>query len=345
MRWLRQLGRGATAEAWLVSRFGRLSVAKKGDPELLSREARLAAPLRHRNIARVHGMRDGVLFMEYVDGCDLRTLLKNLDRAPAGFAAFVVAEVCRALDHAHQRGLIHRDVSPANILVSRRGAVKLTDFGVARDEAGNGTNTGSLRGNLAYMSPEQLDGQKVDLRADLFAAGVVLHECARVKRLWKGLDLVTMKAARSQPIPPLEDATLDAICKKALAAEFGSAGEMARALEQKEFGRKELAALVPARDEPSRVTRTQAPTRKRRYLLVAVAAVAIASAVALLPREKKLAPALLPPVEAHREQQIIVIDGPQPQKRPHPRAEKPEKIEKKSAPHLSEGQLLDPFHR
>jgi eukaryotic-like serine/threonine-protein kinase len=345
MRLLRQLGRGATSEAWLARSRFRTRVVKRLHPELaqdarmvarLEHEARLASRLRHRNLARVHGARDGALIMEYVDGCDLRALLRRLESPVPGLGAYVVAEVCRGLAYLHVRGLVHRDVSPANIFISRKGEVKLGDFGLLRDEEGLDTRTGSLRGNLAYMSPEQLDGKSVDGRADVFACGVVLHECTRLRRLWKALDPAAMRAARKEPIPPLDDPALEALCGRALAQEL-TAAELAGALKS-DFSRAQLAALVPPPpSEPSRITRTQAPPRRRRYLLVALAAVPIAAALAW--PSKKPAPVIA--AAPAPERQIIVVDGPKPQPAPPVRHATPPKPKAG----LAEGKLLDPFRK
>src|SRR5207237_5444329 len=120
-------------------------------------------------------------------------------------------------------------------------------------------------GTLGYMSPEQLDGQVVDGRADVFACGVVLHECVRLKRLWKALDVPAMKAARAQPIPPLDEH--DDLCKRALAQEI-TAADLSRM--ETNFSRAQLAALVPPPppwEDPARITRTLAPPRRRRSRL------------------------------------------------------------------------------
>src|SRR5439155_25365206 len=135
----------------------------------------LTAELDHRNLVRTLGFEelDGeyLLVLELVRGRDLRALLRDhapLGPPPPGVGAFIVAEVCRGLAHAHARGLVHRDVTPSNILVSDDGAVKLSDFGLGRALASPErlTRTGVLVGSLPYMAPEQLAGGEVDARAD-----------------------------------------------------------------------------------------------------------------------------------------------------------------------------------
>jgi hypothetical protein len=177
----------------------------------------------------------------------------------------------------------------------------------------------------------------VDGRADVFACGVVLHECTRTKRLWKALDPAAMKAARAQPIPPLDDAGLDAICRRALAQEL-TAAQLAEAL-RTDFSRKQLAALVPPKpEEPSRITRTQAPPRRRRYVLAAgVVAIAAVAGVTLRPK-----PAPPPAIAAAiPERHIIVVDGPARQPPPPPAR----RAHGKPAAGLAEGKLLDPFRK
>ncbi|MEX1367794.1 MAG: protein kinase [Nannocystaceae bacterium] len=166
------------------------------EPELiegLTREAKLAQHLQHGNIVQVFdfGAQDGQPFvvMEHVDGCSLHELQRDLARRgePMGLgeALFVVEELAAALRYAHgladeqgrPRGIVHRDVKPRNVLISRDGVVKLTDFGIAKvaDDHGH-TLPGVIKGTLAYLAPEQAAGQTVDARADLFALGLVLGE-------------------------------------------------------------------------------------------------------------------------------------------------------------------------
>lgn len=174
------------------------------DPEFVARfldEARIAVTLSHGNIVPVFDMGEveGSYFlaMEYVDGWDVRAVLRHVQRqgqtVPVGLALFIAAEVCRGLAYAHQRtdgagaplGIVHRDISPSNILLSRDGDVKVTDFGIAlaRSRAVQ-TLTGQLKGKLAYMSPEQARGQTVDQRSDLYALGLVLFEMISGQRVY-----------------------------------------------------------------------------------------------------------------------------------------------------------------
>lgn len=175
-------------------------------PEFVERfldEANIATTLSHGNIVPVFelGHDQGTYFiaMEYVDGWDLRTLLRRVaakhDPFPEGIALYVAAEVCRGLDYAHNRRdehdrprqIVHRDISPANLLLSRNGEVRIVDFGIASARWRlNTTQTGELRGKFAYMSPEQAAGQAVDARSDLFSLGVVLYEMLAGTRPFEG---------------------------------------------------------------------------------------------------------------------------------------------------------------
>lgn len=146
------------------------------------REARFMASLQHENILHVHDfIKDGetmYIVMEYVQGIDLYDLLQLTPQLPVEVAAIIGLQVARALDYAHFRGLIHRDIKPANIMISHRGEVKLMDFGIARDHSlSDLTETGTGVGTPSYMSPEQILGDKLDFRSDLFSLGIVLYQC------------------------------------------------------------------------------------------------------------------------------------------------------------------------
>jgi YVTN family beta-propeller protein len=156
-----------------------------GFRERFVRESRLAASLDHPNVVPVYaaGEDDGVLYiaMRYVDGTDLRTVLRREHRLDPLRAAGVIAQVATALDAAHERGLVHRDVKPANILVAARGGgehVYLTDFGLTKRSTSESSLTaaGEWVGTLDYVAPEQVRGDPVDGRADVYALGCVLYE-------------------------------------------------------------------------------------------------------------------------------------------------------------------------
>jgi len=144
------------------------------------REATSVASFQHENIITVYDFfhEQGALFivMEYVEGIDLYDLLDRIRELSSDIAAIVSLQVARALDYAHFRGVIHRDVKPANIIISNLGTVKLTDFGIARTEASDLTQAGVGLGTPAYMSPEQIVGDRLDQRSDIFSFGIVLYQ-------------------------------------------------------------------------------------------------------------------------------------------------------------------------
>ncbi|HEX5656348.1 MAG TPA: serine/threonine-protein kinase [Polyangiales bacterium] len=145
------------------------------------REAHFMASLQHENILHVHDFlkQDGSMYivMEYIKGIDLFDLLERRRKLPVDVAAIIALAVARALDYAHFRGIIHRDVKPANVMVSRQGEVKLMDFGIARDDTQRDlTETGTGLGTPSYMSPEQILGDKLDFRSDIFSLGIVLYQ-------------------------------------------------------------------------------------------------------------------------------------------------------------------------
>ena len=151
------------------------------------REAKSLASLQHENIIHVYDFHRerGALFivMEYVQGIDLYDLLEKCGRLPYDVAAIVAMQVARALDYVHYRGIVHRDIKPANVMISRQGGVKVMDFGIARDTSfGDLTEAGTGIGTPAYMSPEQVLGDKLDARSDLFSLGVVLYQMVTGKK-------------------------------------------------------------------------------------------------------------------------------------------------------------------
>ncbi|MDJ0764124.1 MAG: serine/threonine-protein kinase [Myxococcota bacterium] len=149
--------------------------------ERFEREARFMAAFQQENIINVHDYvkSGGTLFivMEYVEGVDLYDVLDKSDRLPIEVAAIIALQVARALNHAHFRGVIHRDIKPANIMISSRGEVKLMDFGIAHaDSLSDLTETGTGLGTPSYMSPEQILGEKLDARSDVWSLGVVFYQ-------------------------------------------------------------------------------------------------------------------------------------------------------------------------
>ena len=185
-------------------------------------EAKLVCHLEHPNIVQVHelGETDGQYYisMEYVNGIDgrqlWRTLAKRKQRLPGVLALFIVSEFLTGLDYAHRAvgpngqllGVVHRDVSPSNILISFRGDVKIGDFGIALVQQESKTQAGVLKGKFGYMSPEQVAGLKVDHRSDIFAGGIVLAELLLGRRLFLGAsDFETLDKVMNVRLDVLEE--------------------------------------------------------------------------------------------------------------------------------------------
>ncbi|MCC6999797.1 MAG: protein kinase [Deltaproteobacteria bacterium] len=222
-------------------------------------EARIASLLRHDNIARILdvGEHEGSPFftMEYVHGKDLRTLQIAARRRGAGlplpYAMELVLGVARALHHAHEQvdetgsplGIVHRDVTPANVLVDFEGGVKLIDFGVVKARTRQTeTRAGIIKGKIAYMSPEQARGMAVDRRSDIYALGVLLYELTTGTRLYKtGSDFELLTQITTGTVPPPSSrlpgypAALETILMRALSRQpeerHASADELALDLE------------------------------------------------------------------------------------------------------------------
>jgi serine/threonine protein kinase len=225
-------------------------------------EAKIAAKLSHPNIVQVFelGSVDDEYFMsmEYVRGHDLaetmRTLWARVGPPRPELVAYVGREMCRALAYAHEftsedgqvLGMIHRDISPSNVMLSYDGAVKILDFGIAKalggDSAVEETKSGTLKGKFAYMAPEQTVSNEIDRRIDIFATGIVLHEILTGRRLFKGEnDMQTIERVRRCEVVapslynPLCPPQLDQIVLQALARNrderYQSASEMADALD------------------------------------------------------------------------------------------------------------------
>ena len=170
---IKALKTSAAAEENVVTRF--------------EREAKSLANLQHENIIHVYDFHHerGAMFivMEYVQGIDLYDLLEKCGRLPYDVAAILAMQVARALDYVHYRGIVHRDIKPANIMIARTGGTKVMDFGIARDTSfGDLTEAGTGIGTPAYMSPEQVLGDKLDARSDIFSLGVVLYQMVTGKK-------------------------------------------------------------------------------------------------------------------------------------------------------------------
>jgi len=229
--------------------------------ELLIAEAKVLSLLKHRNIVQIFDVGlgdDGKYFlvMEFVDGKDLGAVQRALEtqrrRVPFDLVLHIGAEMCDALEHAHTArapdgramSLVHRDVSPSNVLLSRAGEVKLTDFGIAKRAEQDVTHGGAVRGKFAYISPEQARNEHLDPRGDVFSVGILLWELITNRRLFSHLDdLAALRAVREAQVPrpteidPRLPPEIDAIIMAALARDkarrhptAGAFGEKLRSL-------------------------------------------------------------------------------------------------------------------
>lgn len=281
---LRKLATGGMAELFLaiqksVAGFEKLLVIKRilpamnGDRaflDMLLHEARIAATLSHPNIVQIYdlGQEAGTYYiaMEHVHGEDLRSIVramrkKGVAEFPLEHALSIMIGVCAGLAYAHEKhdlegshlGIVHRDISPQNVVVAFTGDVKIVDFGIAKSSSKFGdTKSGKLKGKVPYMSPEQARGEDLDHRSDVFAAGVMLFELTTGKRLFKGpseYETLKLICDKDYPLPtairPGYPPELEAIVMKALAKDrserFASAREMQLALE--DFARQERIPL------------------------------------------------------------------------------------------------------
>lgn len=176
------LARQPSLERLVVLKRKRRELADDEEAEArFRREALVVAGIHHPNVVAVHDCftwrNEPYIVCEYVDGVDAATALTRVERFPHRIAALVALEIVRGLEELHGRGLVHRDLKPDNVLLGRKGQVKIGDFGIAHDARQPSlTRTGVSLGTPAYMSPEQLRGERVDHRSDLFSLGAVLYE-------------------------------------------------------------------------------------------------------------------------------------------------------------------------
>jgi TonB family protein len=270
---IEKIATGGMAEVWKarmrgVEGFQKIVAIKKILPhlsdnqdfiEMFVDEAKLAAQLNHNNIIHIYDLgkiqSSYYIAMEYIDGFDLKAILRRGQERDhpmtVELALFIASKLASALDYAHRKkdfeekemGLVHRDVSPQNVLVSQEGDIKLCDFGIAKAASkASHTQAGALKGKLQYMSPEQAWGRHIDRRSDIFALATVLFEMLTNRKLFTGDNelsiLEQVREARVQP-PSLHNdevtADIDKIVIKALqkdpANRYQTAGEMARDLD------------------------------------------------------------------------------------------------------------------
>ena len=221
-------------------------------------EARVSMHMNHANVVHVFdiGQAGGTYFivMEFVDGTDLKKVMEVVrvrkTRLPIAQAIYIVMEICKGLGYAHDLvdadgvnlGIVHRDVSPPNVLMSKQGEVKIVDFGLAKATSQlEHTDPGVVKGKFAYLAPEAAWGERVDTRADIFACGIILFELLTARRLFLGEnDVQTVELVRRAEVPPIKEYNpdvlpdLEKIALKALAADpdarYRSCEEMAEDL-------------------------------------------------------------------------------------------------------------------
>lgn len=284
---LGHLATGGMAEVWLARQVGihgfeKIVVIKRARPELTDREttqlfldeARLVATLQHPNIAQVYeiGTAGGSYFfvMEYVDGADLRRLIEAAiakhHAITLADALYIISHVCTALHYAHEKHdlegrplhIIHRDVSPSNVLISRDGAIKVCDFGVAkaRNSRAETTQNGVLKGKFSYMSPEQCQSKPLDRRSDVFSIGILLYELSTLTKLFRAnSDFALLQHIAEARIPPPSSRMpdyppeLEHIVMKALARDPADRYPTAQALQLdlEDFAREHKLAMSSIR--------------------------------------------------------------------------------------------------
>jgi Protein kinase domain len=247
-------GMGVVYRAWDPALDRRVAIKlisaqhtqEPGFRERFKRESRLAASIRHPNVITVFraGEDDGHLFiaMDYVEGTDLKALIRSRGRLDPKLAAQIVYQIGIALDAAHAKGLVHRDVKPANVLIEGAERAYLTDFGLTKEMASESgvTATGVVLGTIDYMAPEQVAGAKLDARADIYSLGCVLWEALTGQVPYPRESAVAKMYAHASEPPPALTATapdmpvqLEAVVTRAMAKKpderYLSAGDLGRA--------------------------------------------------------------------------------------------------------------------
>ncbi|MGB9802600.1 Stk1 family PASTA domain-containing Ser/Thr kinase [Desulfofundulus sp.] len=245
-----------------------------------SREARAVASLSHPNIVSIYdvGHEDDIqyLVMEYVDGEDLKTVIRREGALSQEKAVQIALQVLEALEHAHENNIVHRDIKPHNILITKSGRAKLTDFGIAREATSSTvTQTDTIVGSVHYISPEQARGELAGPQSDIYSLGVVLYEMLTGSLPFTGSSpiAVAIKHIQEEPVPPsrhnpaippgLEQVVLRAMQKNPQ-SRFASAREMARHLESS-FAREgeEATRLIPLDEMATQVLKPVGKTRDK----------------------------------------------------------------------------------
>ncbi|HEX4643952.1 MAG TPA: protein kinase [Candidatus Acidoferrales bacterium] len=296
------------------------------NPEILRRfkqELILARDVTHRNVIRIFdlGQTKGIKFitMEYVEGRDLRGLLREREKLPPEEAVTIIAQVCRALESAHAAGVVHRDLKPQNIMLDAKNRIYVMDFGIAHSlETPGMTQTGALMGTPEYMSPEQARGMKVDARSDLFALGIIFYELLTGISPFKADSALAtlLKRTQERAKPPAE---IDPAIPKAISdvvmkcLEIDRDHRFSTAREILEDLGQELPTSVrtiPPTLIPAAVTAPPAPPaavstlRLYRNWIAAVLALALLGGAAFILRGRFV----VAPVTAHAPVTVIIAD-------------------------------------
>jgi beta-lactam-binding protein with PASTA domain/predicted Ser/Thr protein kinase len=273
--------------------------------ERFRREASSAAGLQHPNIVSIfdRGEWDGTYYiaMELIRGRTLKDVIRERGPAPPDAAVDLVLQILRAARYAHQRGIVHRDIKPHNVLIDEEGRVKVTDFGIARAGASDMTETGSVMGTAQYLSPEQAQGRPVDARSDLYSIGIVLYEMLTgvVPFDAESPVSIALKQVSEPPVPPRErnpavPPALDAVVLRALekdpARRYPTADAFIEALHSARSQPYEAVAPPPPPAVPVEEILEEADRRSRRWwlwllALLALAAIAFGAYALLTPKQ------------------------------------------------------------
>jgi len=267
-RLLEPAGSGGSAEVWraidertgdevALKRLHPMVFATESGRRRLVREFRALRSLRHPSIVRVRDLQiardDGAIILDYVHGSSLADRLRSGRALATAEAVAIASDVAAALGAAHDGGLVHRDVSPGNILLDGDGRARLTDFGIAHRDGDEtaGTGTGMLVGTLRYIAPEQLRGEPATPASDLFALGAVTYEMLAGRPAFAATTPVALVEAQHKQPPPIEDvpAALDAAVRTALSPEPSARQPSAEAFAEQLRAAVEVPAEPEARTE------------------------------------------------------------------------------------------------